>query len=306
MPNDILGEEVAGSRLGPDAMKADIPTIHVISDSVGDTAAEVALAAAAQFDAGSVRVERLPQVTNMGQVREYLDLHQGAAGEGRLAVFHTIADESLRKDIVGELAARSIPETDILGPALNAIAELTGKRPLGQAGTIRKTDAHYFRRIDAMEFFVEHDDGRNPQDLTKADIVLVGVSRTSKTPLSMYLSFQGYFVANVPLARGMTPPKELFDVEPFRVFGLLSTPEVLSTIRCERLASPEERAVASSYVDPDSIQDELDDARALMRRLGCMVMHTDGRAIEETARLILKYYDPAEARYEKERTLSRE
>lgn len=271
-----------------------VPTIHVISDSLGDTAAEVALAATSQFGVGAVRIQRLPKVTTLAQVKAYLDEHCGDA-QGRVLVFHTIVDSGLRTQVVEEFERRGIDSLDLIGPALGAVQRLTGLEPHIQAGAIRRVDDRYFNRINAMEFFVAHDDGRNPQDLTKADIVLVGVSRTSKTPLSMYMSFQGYKVANIPLAKGSEPPHELFDVEPHRLFGLISTPEVLSSIRNERLGSLEARQVAGSYADPACIQEELDEARALMRKLGCIVVHTNGRAVEETAQIILGYFEQAEA-----------
>ena len=270
-----------------------VPTIHVISDSLGETAAEVALAATSQFGVGCVHIQRLPKVTKVEQVRAYLDEHC-ADPDVKALVFYTIVDRGLRAQIEAEFEARGIDSLDLIGPALDAVQRLTGLEPHIQAGAIRKVDDRYFNRINAMEFFVAHDDGRNPQDLTKADIVLVGVSRTSKTPLSMYMSFQGYRVANIPLAKGSEPPHELFDVEPHRIFGLISTPEVLSSMRNERLGSLEARKVAGSYADPTCIQEELDEARALMRKLGCIVVHTNGRAVEETAQIILGYFEQAE------------
>lgn len=277
------------------------PTVHVISDSLGETAAGVALAAAAQFPHGTVHIDRLPKVSSVEQVRRFLDEREVGPHPEKALVFYTIVDRELRSQIAEELKARGLTALDLLGPALDAISGLTGQQPLGKAGVIRRTDERYFRRIEAMEFFVTHDDGRNPEDLTKADIVLVGVSRTSKTPLSMYLSFHGYKVANIPLALGVEPPQELFEVEPFRIFGLVSTPQVLSAIRNERLGSMEAREVAGSYSDPESIQRELDEARALMRRLGCIVVHTDGRAVEETSQVILGYFTKAEAAWERRR-----
>jgi len=280
---------------------ADVPTVHVISDSLGDTAADVALAAAAQFPHGTVHIVRLPKVTSIEQVRHFIDESERGAERSKLLFFHTVANRELRSQVQEELDTRKIASLDLLGPALDAISNLTGEAPLGQAGVIRRTDERYFRRIDAMEFFVAHDDGRNPEDLTKADIVLVGVSRTSKTPLSMYLSFHGLKVANIPLAKGVEPPRELFDVEPFRIFGLISTPEVLSAVRNERLGSLEAKKVAGLYADPLYIQDELDEARALMRKLGCIVIHTNGRAVEETAQIIQGYFQKAEAAFEERR-----
>lgn len=272
-----------------------VPTVHVIFDSLGDTAADVALAAAAQFANGVVHIERLPKASSIEQIRAFLDAHTSGESNQKIVVFYTIANRDLSRQTAEELARRGISSLDVLGPAVDAIETLTGVKPTGKAGAIRQTDERYFRRIDAMEFFVEHDDGRNPQDLTKADIVLIGVSRTSKTPLSMYLSFHGYKVANIPLAKGVTPPAELFDVDTFRIFGLLSSPEVLAKIRNERLGTAEARAAAGAYADPLYIAEELDEARALMRKLGCIVIHTNGRAVEETAQIILRYFNPAEA-----------
>lgn len=134
-----------------------------------------------------------------------------------------------------------------------------------------------------MEYFVEHDDGRGSDDLSGADIVLIGISRTGKTPLSMYLAHQGYRVANIPLATGVEPPASLFEVDPAKVFGLISTAGVVSSIRNSRLGDNLSRAVAGSYADPELVAREMDDARALIKRLGCLSIRTDGKAIEESA-----------------------
>lgn len=271
---------------------ADVPTVHVVSDSLGDTACEVVLAAAGQFDEGSIRIKRLPKVSDPQQVREYFD-HRIAAGEV-MAVFHTIADAKLRKQVRTVLDAFGIPSIDLLGPAINVISTLTGAEPKGIPGVIHRTDDRYFHRIDAMEYFVEHDDGRNADDLANADIVLLGISRTSKTPLSMYLAFQGYRVANVPIALGMEPPKEIYDVDPMHLYGLLSTTDVIAEIRNRRLGDDMTRAVAGSYADPEEIATEMDEAHALMKRLGCFVVRTDGKAIEESAAEIVAHLEEAE------------
>lgn len=274
-----------------------VPTVHVISDSLGDTAADVALAAASQFSSGAVHIERLPKAHNMDQVKLFLDIQtQKKKGERNqaLTVFYTIADPIFREELAWELERRDIISVDLLGPSVSALSQLTGEAPSGKSGAIRKTDARYFRRIEAMEFSVNHDDGRNTHELTEADIVLIGVSRTSKTPLSMYMAFQGYRVANVPLAPGMEPPAELFEVDTHRLYGLISTPQVLSEIRHRRLGSEQALLAAGSYAEPMIIEDELKEARALMRRLGCIVIRTDNKAVEETAQEILLYFEAAE------------
>lgn len=275
------------------------PTVHVISDSLGDTAADLALAAASQFSSGSVNIVRLPKANSIEQVKSFLDGREAidpllGSGDRELVVFYTIADPIFRAEVAWELERRGADALDLLGPAVEALESLTGEKPSGKSGVIRRTDARYFRRIEAMEFSVNHDDGRNTQDLAKADIVLIGVSRTSKTPLSMYLAFQGYKVANVPLAKGVIPPEELFEVESWRIFGLLSTPELLREVRTKRLGSAKVMRVAGGYADPELIHDELAEARGLMKQLGCIVIRTDNRAVEETAQEILRYFSAAE------------
>ena len=255
---------------------ADLPIVHVISDALGDTACEVVLAAAGQFHEGSFRISRLPKVTSVEQVRSYLDAYLDR--DRKLVVFHTIVDPMLRARVMEYLAQLHIRSIDLIGPAIAALSVLVGERPSGIAGSIHKTDARYFKRIEAMEYFVEHD-----------DIVILGVSRTSKTPLSMYLAFQGYKVANIPLAQGMEAPASLFDVDPAKLVGLLSAVEVVADIRSTRLGDDLARSVAAAYADTASVSAEMDEATRLMRRLGCFIVHTDSKSIEESASEIVAH-----------------
>lgn len=268
-------------------------TVHVISDALGDTACEVVLAAAGQFREGSVRIARLPRVTGIDEVERYLAPHI-ASGEP-IAVFHTIVDPELRSQLAFTLRHLDVPSVDLMGPALDTLSALLGDRPACTPGVIHRTDERYFRRIEAMEYFVAHDDGRGADDLSDADIVLIGVSRTSKTPLSMFLAFQGYRVANVPLARGVDPPPSIFEVDPMRLFGLLSTADIVAGIRERRLGDGESRVRAASYADPEEVARELEEAHALMRRLGCFVVRTDRKAIEESAAEITARLDAVAA-----------
>ncbi len=260
--------------------------VLVVSDSLGVTGYEVARAACGQFDGVDIAIERLSKVNDAsvveGAVRQFLD-------EGRaLSVLYTIADGSLRDEVGDRLRAMGVNGVDVLGPAVRALSESSGIEPSGIAGSIHRTDEEYFRRIEAMEYFVEHDDGRGADDLDDADIVLIGISRTGKTPLSMYLAHLGYRVANIPLVPGVEPPASLFSADPGKVFGLISTTEVVSTIRDRRLGDDMSRAVAFDYADPDRVQSEMDDARALIKKLGCITVRTDGKAIEESAAEILE------------------
>jgi regulator of PEP synthase PpsR (kinase-PPPase family) len=264
------------------------PVIHVISDSLGESAATIAHAAASQFSATDCIISRLPKATKLEQIQEYID-QQLATAAGEIVVFHTITDPELRQQLQEYVADKPVAAVDIIGPAIDAIAEATGTRPRGEAGLIRRTGDEYFGRIEAMEFAVDHDDGRNIEQLDQAEIVLIGASRTSKTPLTIYLATHGFKAANVPLAAGTKPPDILFELDRRRVFGLTTSPEVLAEFRHNRLNHAEEK-VAGAYASAAYVQDDLDDARAIMRRIGCIVVRTDNRAIEETAQEILRYY----------------
>lgn len=264
----------------------NLATVLVISDALGETAASVALAAAGQFDEGAVAIERLSRVQDARQVKRYLESLAGAAK--KIAAFHTIVQNEIRSEVTGLLVEQGIAAVDLLGPAIDTIAALTGLAPKGIPGIIHRTDEHYFQRIACMEYAVEHDDGRGADDLSEADIVLIGVSRTSKTPLSMYLALQGYRVANIPLAPQMEPPQALFEVDPARIFGLVTTMEAIAPIRARRLGTTLAQSIAGSYADPISIELEFAYARSLMKRLGCFVVHTDGKAIEESATEIIE------------------
>ncbi len=271
-----------------------LPTIHVVSDSVGITAQAVARAAAAQFGVTNPNIEVLPKVRSFEEVAtfidEHTDYHRKTYGDGRILVFYTLVDSELSRKVAEFFSGRDdVVAVDLMTGALSAITQMTGKRPSVTPGSVHIADRNYFKRIEAIEFTIEHDDGRNPQDLQKADIVLLGVSRSSKTPTSIYLAQQGFKVANVPLDPSTEPPAQLFDVERSRLFGLMISPEALVGIRQRRLGNA--IGVAGAYADPEYIYRDLEEARALMRKLGCIVVHTENRAVEETAQEILRYYE---------------
>ncbi|NGM17142.1 pyruvate, water dikinase regulatory protein [Xiamenia xianingshaonis] len=274
--------------------KETFPTIHVISDSVGLTARAVARAAAAQFHVYKPRIEMLSRVKHFEDVERFVDESLAAererTGEDRLLVFFTLVSSELAREIRAYFASRDdVVAVDLMTGPVGAIGELTGLVPTATPGTMRETNESYYRRIEAIEFTISHDDGRNPQDLALADIVILGVSRSSKTPTSIYLAQQGYKVANVPLDLETEPAEQIFDVDRTRLFGLMTTPDVLVPIRQRRLGRA--MTVASSYADPERVYKDLDKAHRLMRKLGCIVINTKNRAVEETAQEILKYYE---------------
>ena len=273
-----------------------LPTLLVISDSVGMTAQTVARAAAAHFGVTNPCIEILSKAQDFDQIREFIETHSAyhrkRTGVGRVLVYYTLVDRGIARQLADYASEQEgLVAIDLITDAIDAIADMTGLEPLTKPGGLHVADSHYFHRIEALEFTIAHDDGRNPQDLTRADIVLLGVSRSSKTPTSIYLSQQGYKVANIPLDQQTEPPRQLFDVDRTRLFGLMTTPEVLVGIRQRRLGNA--GVVASSYADPEYVYQDLEQARAFMRKLGCIVVHTENRAVEETAQEILRYYERA-------------
>lgn len=256
-------------------------TVLIISDALGNTAYGVARAAIGQFDPDAARTVRLQNIREVAQVEERLA--QLFAEGSEVVVLHTIADISLRAAVASYLHDQGILAEDLLGPSVNLVSSLTGLEPLGVPGMTHKVDERYFDRIEAMEYFVEHDDGRGADDLSRAEIVLLGISRTGKTPLSMYLAFQGYRVSNIPLMHGVEPPASIFELDPAKLFGLISTASVVAPIRATRMGEELERGWAGSYASPEYVTSEMEEAHDLMRRLGCFIVRTDHRAIEETA-----------------------
>lgn len=252
--------------------------IHIVSDSTGDTAARVARAAQNQFEGTQIEMFRHARVKNREQLAHALE---GVVGR-RAAVFYTLVDPDLREAIVELAHAQALIVHDVLGPALNSITTASGMQATMLPGRHGPLDAQYFRRIAAIEFAVKHDDGRGAADLNKADIVLVGVSRTSKTPTSMHLGYLGYMTANVPLVRGIDPPPALFSVDRWKIVGLTIEADRLAGIRARRVRALA-AGVNATYADLGEIHEELDSAARFHKQLGCPVVDVSELAIEEAA-----------------------
>ena len=263
-----------------------VPVIHVISDSSGQTAYDVVRAAMSQFKGEVVRVARLSGVRGVDEVRRHFDAFDGE--DVPKAVFHTIVDYNLRSEIRSELDRRGVPSIDLLGPAMNIISTLTGEEPVSVAGRRSEDDERYHSRVTGMNFFADHDEGLNPEDLGQADAVLFGVTRTSKTPLSLYLGFLGYKVANITYSLGQEPPAQLFEVDPRRVFGLVHSSSMVGEIRDRQLSDDAAFALMGSYADTGDVDVEKAEARQVMDRLGCTVVNVDGKTVEDLAGEILE------------------
>lgn len=258
-----------------------IPEVYVVSDSLGDTAESVAKATVSQFDE-NIDIIRVPFIRHTEQIQRVID----EAAERGAVVCHTLVSAELRADFERIAEAKHVKYVDILGPMLNMVGTVSTTRPRMKPGIIHKLDEEYFKKVEAIEFAVKYDDGKNPAGFEKADVVLIGVSRTSKTPLSMYMAHKKFKVANLPLVPEVQLPEEIFHVPPYRIVGLIIDPNKLNTIRSERMKALGFSGTAN-YTDIDRIEDELSYAKEVMRQLHCPVIDVSNKAIEETATRIM-------------------
>lgn len=258
------------------------PVIYIVSDSLGETAELVVRAAESQFNGGQCRIRRIPYVMDEQTIMETL---QAAKEEQALVVFTLVVPE-LQAMLIEEATKMNVPYVDLMGPMIDRLSILFGKPPKKEPGLIHKLDAEYFRKVEAIEFAVKYDDGRDPRGLLRADIVLIGVSRTSKTPLSMYLAHKGLKVANVPLVPEVEPPDELFLIPSERCIGLMIEPNHLTTIRKERLKSLG-LASGANYANLERVLEEIEYAEKVIKKVACPTIDVSKKAVEETASIIL-------------------
>src|SRR5690625_3359759 len=208
-----------------------VPNVYVLSDSVGETAELVIKAGLSQFNNGDYQIQRIPYVEDKDTIDEAIQL----AKEKKALIGFTLVDPELRNYVNTQAEKWGIEAIDIMGPTLNAMEKVFEHKPKLEAGLVHKLDEDYFKRIEAIEFAVKYDDGRDTRGIARADIILIGVSRTSKTPLSQFLAHKRFKVANVPIVPEVDPPEELLEVEPGKCIGLRISPEKLYEIRKERL-----------------------------------------------------------------------
>ncbi|HEX6989678.1 MAG TPA: pyruvate, water dikinase regulatory protein [Bacillota bacterium] len=262
------------------------PVVYVVSDALGETAELVARAAMTQFNKGAAaELRRVPHIDTPEAVRDLV-----ARARRPCLIVYTLIQPELRRFLADQTAAAGIPSVDVMGPVMDALRRVLRMEPRLEPGLIHRLDEQYFSRIEAIEFTVRCDDGRDLRSLPKADVVLIGVSRTSKTPVSMYLANRNLKVANVPLVPEIDPPGELFRLSARRVVGLIIQPDKLQEIRRQRLRSLG-AAGAGRYADPARIREELAFAQRVFERLGCPVIDVTGRAVEETASEVLRILD---------------
>lgn len=272
--------------------------VYMISDGTGWTLEHAAQAALGQFEhclvdrACSVNTHLFSQITEVDRLMEII--RQGAQEEA--LVLYTLADPQMAEAAQKACEMLHVPHVNVLGPITDALQSHLGVTPSGiprgAPGRKSTLSKQYFKRIEAVEFTIRQDDGALPKNIINADIVLTGVSRTSKTPLSTYMAQKGYKVANVPLVLGIDPPKELFEVDQDKVFGLTINPSYLKSIRLARSRTlGMVRNTRTSYADMEHIRKELEYSRQLfLENPRWPVVEVTGKAIEETAAVILRIF----------------
>lgn len=262
----------------------DCLTIVIISDSTGETAINYIKSVTSQFPDLETRVIRKPDIKNVSEIDEIMDKL-----DKEFVIVMTVADKDMAMHVRARAEEADITVLDILSYGINKFEKLTGKKAIRKAGLTRTLSRGYFKMIDAIEFAIKYDDGKDPRGFLESDIVLVGVSRTSKTPTTMILASKNFKVSNLPLLPESELPKELFEVDPDRVIGLVIDPDKLSDIRSERTKTLGLTG-ESKYFDKERIEYELNYAKEVFKDLDCKVIDVTENTIEQTATEIVEYY----------------
>lgn len=259
--------------------------IFILSGGVGASGEQLAATVLAQFPGSDVRVVTLGNIRSTDQVTAALEKARAADG----MVMHTLVDAALRRQLEAQAQELGVAAIDLMGPLIDWLASRLGREPLQEPGKYRQLHRQYFDRVAAIDYTLKHDDGKNPEGWPRAEIVLTGVSRSGKTPLSVYLAVLGFRVANVPLVPQIDVPPILFELDPRRVFGLVMDPEQLLVYRRQRQARLGV-ADASDYTDLDHLQEELRRARAIYRRGGFRILNMTDKTIEQGADEIIRNF----------------
>lgn len=262
--------------------KSAIRKIFIVSDGTCRTCEHVVNAALVQFTGEKISISRRANVTTSKKATKVVT----EAAKAGAIIFHTLASEEARAFMKEAAQNHMVPTVDILGPVLSALNFSFTSSPINKPGLMYKAHKEYFDRIDAIDYTLKHDDGVRAHDLHKADVVLVGVSRVSKSSTCFYLGYRGIRAANVPLFVNQDPPPELLKIDPHKVIGLTTNLSRLQSVRQTRLVS---MGVSSmlEYVDSDEVASEIRAANILMAKYGWRSIDVSYKAIEEVARAVL-------------------
>lgn len=262
--------------------------LFIVSDSIGETAQRMIHATLTQFpDLTNVEIKKFPYIKDEEEFLNILNL----AREQHAIVATTLVSESF--NALGHEFAREheIPYVDYMSDLISIIEKVTKHEPLMESGALRKLNEEYFKRIEAIEYSVKYDDGKHFTDIGEADALIVGVSRTSKTPLSMYLANKGYKIANIPLVPEINIPDNVYKQKGLKVFGLTASPQYIANIRKNR-AETLGLSSESRYNNLDRIKKELAYAEEVFKKLNATVINTEYKSIEESAFYIEKFLHP--------------
>ena len=262
-----------------------VTEVFVVSDGTGETGAAAVRAAMLQFQA-AWRLRVFGGIRHESELRRVMT----RAAEVRALVVFSLVEGRAVAALQQSAESLGVASVDLLGPLIAKVAQRLHVEPRHQPNLLHGISDDYFKRVDAVEFAVRHDDGANLKTLHEAEIVLTGVSRTSKTPLSMYLAQRGYKTGNVPIVPQVEPARVLLEMDPRKIFGLLIDPMKLQPLRQARVRAIGSRTYTASYTDIEAMKIEVDRARRICRQRGWKLVEVGGRAVEENATRILDLY----------------
>ncbi len=257
-------------------------TIFALSDATGELSRSLASSAVNQFPNHDCTIVRVPKIKDISKIGDYVIKAKECHG----VIIFTFVSNEMRVEILRLSKEHQVVAIDVLGPTLDALANYFHTLPSSEPGLQYKMTHHYFKRTEAVEFTVKHDDGLGLDTISSAEILLLGISRTSKTPLSIYLAYNGFRCANIPLVKDIPLPQSILALDRSRFVGLTIDPAKLATIRATRLRKLG-RPDSEQYANIETIRDEINYANRLIRSLGAPIIDVTGKAIEETASEVL-------------------
>jgi len=259
--------------------------VHLVSDSTGETLVAMMKASTAQFRNATALEHLHALVRSESQMEKTLQDIGAKPG----VVLYTVVNEKRRKRLESYCAKLNIPAISILDPTLSMLGRYLGSAMISEVGAQRTLDAEYYGRIEALDYAMAHDDGQNVMGLQNADIVLLGISRTSKTPTSIYLANRGYKTGNIPLVPGAPLPTILDEFPNPFIVGLVAAPDRIVQIRQQRLVGLKQNE-QTDYIDVDRVRDEMREAKRMFVKKGYKVIDVTRKSIEETSAQIIKAY----------------
>ncbi|MEI7524974.1 MAG: pyruvate, water dikinase regulatory protein [Mariniphaga sp.] len=265
-----------------DLVRDNAPPIFIVSGGKGLAGDAVVQSVLIQFPNNSIPVIIVPDVLNQDRIDEVIKRAMATNG----VIVHTMVDPEVRQLLIDSCIQNNVNHIDLVGDLSDYLSSLLKTKPISKPGLYRLSHIAYFKRVEAIDFTLKVDDGQNPEKITLADIVLTGVSRTGKTPLSVYLAMFGWKVANVPLVPGIDPPEELFKADPGRVFGLNISPVYLIAQRANRVRTLH-LDESNDYINKRKVADELESARRIFERGKFTEIQVTNKPIESSANEIL-------------------